>query len=190
MRIITGIYKKRNLFLVPGMSTRPTSSFNREVIFSVLQDYAGCRVLDLFAGSGSLGLETLSRGAVWVDFVEFAPSAINTILQNINLLGCSENCHLWRKKVDVYLKSCENKYDIIFIDPPYDKNLINPTLKLIYEKSLLNEEGSIIVEHSPQEIIAEEFLPYITKEKYFKRSHFTWLRARNNDLSKELSLPK
>ncbi len=71
MRIITGIYKKRNLFLVPGMSTRPTSSFNREVIFSVLQDYAGCRVLDLFAGSGSLGLETLSRGAVWVDFVEF-----------------------------------------------------------------------------------------------------------------------
>ena len=53
MRIITGIYKKRNLFLVPGMSTRPTTSFNREVIFSVIQNYEGSRVLDLFAGSGS-----------------------------------------------------------------------------------------------------------------------------------------
>ena len=68
MRIITGIYKKRNLFLVPGMSTRPTTSFNREVIFSVIQNYEGSRVLDLFAGSGSLGLDTLSRGAVRVDF--------------------------------------------------------------------------------------------------------------------------
>lgn len=190
MRIITGIYKKRNLFLVPGISTRPTTSFNREVIFSVIQNYEGSRVLDLFAGSGSLGLETLSRGAVWVDFVEFAPSAISTILQNITHLDCSENCHLWRKKVDVYLKSCENKYDIIFIDPPYDKNLINPTLKLIYEKSLLNDEGSIIVEHSPQEIIAGEFTPYITKEKHFKRSQFTWLRAMKNECSQESSLPK
>ncbi len=181
MRIITGIYKGRNLFLVPGMSTRPTTSFNREVIFSVLQDYEGCRVLDLFAGTGSLGLEALSQGAVWVDFVEFAPAAINTILKNIALLGCSESCHLWRKKVDAYLKTCNTKYDIIFLDPPYEKNLINPTLKWIYDKSLLNEEGIIIAEHSPREIIAEDFLPYITQEKGFKRTHFTWLRAMMKD---------
>lgn len=98
MRIITGIYKGRKLSPVPGKTTRPTTSFNREVIFSVQQDYTGGYVLDLFAGTGSLGLEALSRGAVWVDFVEFAPAAIATLLANISHLGCGESCHLWRKK--------------------------------------------------------------------------------------------
>ena len=178
MRIITGIYKGRNLFLVPGITTRPTTSFNREVIFSVFQSYQGCRVLDPFAGTGSFGFEALSRGAKWVDFVEFAPAAVNTILKNIALLGCSDNCHLWRKKVDVYLKSCKEKYDIIFLDPPYNKNLINPSLKLIYENELLNESGILIVEHSPKENIEVPYSDFINTEKYFKNTNFSWLDSK------------
>ncbi len=176
MRIITGIYKGRNLFTVPGKSTRPTTSFNREVIFSVHQDYEACRVLDLFAGTGSLGLEALSRGAKWVDFVEFASPALGTILKNISLLGCRESCHLWRKKVDVFLKDCLESYDIIFMDPPYEKNLVNPNLLLIKERKLLNPDGIIVVEHSPKEKLNAELMESVIKEKGSKSSHFSWLQ--------------
>ncbi|MEN6445505.1 MAG: 16S rRNA (guanine(966)-N(2))-methyltransferase RsmD [Candidatus Cloacimonas sp.] len=175
MRIITGIYKGHNLFLVPGTSTRPTTSFNREVIFSVYQNYEGYRVLDLFAGTGSLGLEALSRGAQWVDFVEFAPKAINTLLKNINILRCSDKCHLWQKKVAVYLNSCKECYDTIFLDPPYNKDLINPTLQLIFDKELLKEDGIIMVEHSPKEKIISAFSNNIINEKQFKNTSFSWL---------------
>jgi len=176
MRIITGIYKGRNLFLVPGKSTRPTTSFNREVIFSVHQDYESCRVLDLYAGTGSLGLEALSRGAKWVDFVEFAPAALATIIKNIELLGCGESCHLWRKKAEVYLINCQEPYDVIFLDPPYLKNLVNPTLELIFSRKLLNPEGIIVVEHDPREPVSELYKDYLIKEKGSKSSHFSWLR--------------
>lgn len=176
MRIITGAYKGRNLTLVPGRSTRPTTAFNREVIFSVHQDYEGCRVLDLFAGTGSFGLEALSRGAEWVDFVEFAPAAMSTILSNIAHLGCGKSCHLWRKKVDAFLKSCVETYDIIFMDPPYLKNLVNPTIKLILEKNLLNPDGIIVVEHSPKERLDEDLRPLLMKEKSSKSSAFSWLK--------------
>jgi len=175
MRIITGKFKGRNLHLVPGLSTRPTTAFNREVIFSVYQDYDGCRVLDLFAGTGSLGLETLSRGAKWVDFVEFAPAALATILKNIELLGCGESCHLWRKRADAYLKSCTESYDIIFLDPPYRKNLVNPTLELIKARELLSPGGIIMVEHDPREKLLPEFRAWLTREKSSKSSQFSWL---------------
>jgi 16S rRNA (guanine966-N2)-methyltransferase len=175
MRIITGIHKGRNLFLVPGKSTRPTTSFNREMIFSVHQDYEGKRVLDLFAGTGSFGLEAISRGASWVDFVEFAPAAMATILKNIALLGCGDSCHLWRKKVDAYLKTCTDTYDIIFMDPPYLKNLVNPSLKLIMERALLNPDGLIVVEHSPKEALEDTLLPLLVKQKGSKSSSFSWL---------------
>lgn len=177
MRIITGAYKGRNLHLVPGKTTRPTTSFNREVIFSVHQDYEDCRVLDLFAGTGSFGLEALSRGAVWVDFVEFAPAAMATILKNIEHLGCENMCHLWRKRVDAYLKSCTDTYDIIFLDPPYQKNLINPTLNIIFERNLLNEDGIVVVEHSPREQLDEVYRSLLLKEKSSKSSAFSWIQA-------------
>jgi 16S rRNA (guanine966-N2)-methyltransferase len=110
-----------------------------------------------------------------VDFVEFAPAAIGTILKNIALLSCGESCHLWRKKVDAYLKTCTDTYDIIFMDPPYMKNLVNPNIKLIVERGLLNPDGLIVVEHSPKEPIDEEFLPMVIKHKGSKSSSFTWL---------------
>lgn len=175
MRIITGKYKGRSLSLVPGISTRPTTSFNREVIFSVHQDYQDAKVLDLFAGTGSLGLETLSRGAAWVDFVEFAPAALSTILANITHLGCGESCHLWKKRVDSYLKTCTSRYDVIFLDPPYLKNLVNPTLNTIFEKQLLNTGGIAVVEHSPKEPISTDLQAFVIQHKQSKGSHFTWL---------------
>ena len=104
MRIITGKYKGRNLLTVDGRTTRPTTAYNRAMIFNVYSDLEGKRVLDLFAGTGFYGLEALSRGAKWVDLVEFATPAVAVILKNVALLGCGDDCHVWRKRADAFLK--------------------------------------------------------------------------------------
>lgn len=177
MRIITGRYKGRNLFSVEGRTTRPTTAYNRAMIFSVYSDYEGKRVLDLFAGTGSFGLEALSRGAVWADLVEFATPAVATILRNINLLGCGSDCHVWRKRADAFLKSSEDSWDVIFLDPPYAKKLLNPSLDLIFERSLLRVGGVVIAEHSPLEPVAEIYQKHILRSKAGKTSCFTLLEA-------------
>lgn len=176
IRIIAGKYKKRKLATVPGRSTRPTSDYNREMIFSTYQDFQDKRVLDLYAGTGALGLEALSRGATWVDFVEFASPAIATLLSNIQLLDCGDQCHLYRKKVEAYLKTCTQAYDIILLDPPYDKNLVNPTLRSIFGQDLLAQEGVIVVEHSRTETICPELKDRIFQHKSSKTNSFTWLQ--------------
>jgi len=165
MRIITGRYKGRNLYTVKGRTTRPTTDYNRERVFSMYNHYEGKRVLDLFAGTGSLGLEALSRGAVWADFVEFATPALAALLRNVNLLGCGDICHVWRKRVKAFLKGTDDAWDVIFLDPPYGKGLINTTLRLIFERGLLREGGMIIAEHSPAEPVLPEFKDRINKEK-------------------------
>ncbi len=175
MRIITGRYKGRNLFAVDGSTTRPTTSFNRAMVFSVLQHFAGLRVLDLFAGTGSYGLEALSRGAVWVDFVEFASPAISVLLKNIGLLGCEADCHVWRKRAEVYLKTASGPWDLIFLDPPYNKGLINPCLELIFARDLLLPGGLAIAEHSPREPIGPALEGSVLRRKEGKTSCFTLL---------------
>lgn len=175
MRIIAGKYKKRRLRSVPGYGTRPTSDYNREMIFATEQDVKGKRVLDLFAGTGAFGIEALSRGAEWVDFVEFANPAVGTILSNIKAVGCSEDCHLFRKKVENYIQSCENSYDLIFLDPPYNKDLVNPVLRMILARDMLNEGGIIIAEHAKYEDIAPDLKPYVVKEKQSSDMRFSWL---------------
>jgi len=169
MRIITGKYKGTNLLTVPGNTTRPTTDYQREVIFSMYQDYSDLRVLDLYAGTGSFGLETLSRGAEWVDFVEFSNKALSVLIRNIEKLKCGEKCHVHRRKVAVYLNASSEQWDVIFLDPPYQKNMVNDTIKLIREKELLAPEGLIIVEHHPQEKIAPEFQSGVVNYKQNSR---------------------
>ncbi len=133
------------------------------------QDYTDLRVLDLYAGTGSFGLETLSRGAAWVDFVEFSNKALAVLLKNIEKLKCSELCHVHKRRVEAFLASATDKWDVIFLDPPYKKNLVNQTLELIYDKQLLKPEGIIIAEHHPGEKIEPEFEPGIISRKQNSR---------------------
>ncbi|OQX70656.1 MAG: 16S rRNA (guanine(966)-N(2))-methyltransferase RsmD [Candidatus Cloacimonas sp. 4484_275] len=177
MRIIAGKYKKSNLFTVPGFTSRPTTDFLREVIFSVVFDWEDKTVLDLFAGSGSLGFEAISRGANSVDFVDASEKAIKTILKNKHKLGC-ENCRIHKKRVNSFLRKCETKFDMIFLDPPYEKNLVNDTLNIIFENRLLRTGGIIIAEHSVYEKIDEKFREKIQNEKTTKHSAVTFLGER------------
>lgn len=153
MRIIAGKYKRANLFPVPGNTSRPTTDYNKEVMFSILMNCEDKLVLDLFAGSGSLGFEALSRGAAEVFFVDFSMRSISTLKKNITKLKTAEQCRIQRRKVISFLKKTDRKFDLIFLDPPYNKDLVNPTLDVILERHLLEENGKIIVEHSPLEKI-------------------------------------
>ncbi len=173
MRIITGKYKGQKILGVPGISTRPTTAFNRETIFSMYPYYEGYRVLDLFAGTGAFGLECLSRGAEWVDFVEFATPAIATLLENIQKMKCGADCHVHRRRVEAYLKLQHEPYDLIFLDPPYNKGLVGKCLELIFSGNLLQTDGIIIAEHSPGEAIPPEYLSHQTDHKQGKITCFT-----------------
>lgn len=165
MRIITGRFKGMALFIAPGFGTRPTTSFQREMIFSMIADFEGKRVLDLFAGTGGLGLEALSRGASWVDFVEFSSSAISVLLKNIRKLNCGDECHVHRQRVETFIRRSDQSWDLIFLDPPYDKDLVNPCLIRIMESQMLRDDALVLCEHSSREKLEPSLEKYLLGQK-------------------------
>jgi 16S rRNA (guanine(966)-N(2))-methyltransferase RsmD len=127
MRIIAGTYRSRRLEAPPGLSTRPTSDRLRETLFNVLTPrIAGARFLDLYAGSGAVGLESLSRGAARVTFVERAPAALKILRRNLELLGIDGSYEVHAETVAGFLRSHAKStpraepYEVVFLDPPYD----------------------------------------------------------------------
>lgn len=165
MRIITGKYKRLSISAVPGHSTRPTTDFMKEVIFSVLDACTGKQVLDLYAGSGNLALEALSRGAEFAHMVDMSEKAIKTIKNNVATLGCSNQCRIHRKRVSSFLTHCSEQFDLIFMDPPYQKNLVNSTLEMVIAAKILTPGGTIVVEHAPKEALDEKWASLVSFEK-------------------------
>ena len=162
MRIIAGKFKGMNLFSVEGNSTRPTTSYFREYIFSVYQELKEKKVLDLYAGTGALGLESLSRGAESADFVEMSNGALRALFANIEKTKTGDSCRVHKRSVLSFLKKCEDKFDVILIDPPYEKGLIDPTLELILANDILSEDGAILIEHSRWEKIPSQYQDMVT----------------------------
>jgi 16S rRNA (guanine966-N2)-methyltransferase len=175
MRIIAGEYKGTNLISVPGDKTRPTTDFLKEALFSILEDCKGDRVLDLFAGSGALGLEALSRGAESVDFVDNAGRAWATIRKNIEKVHCEGRCRTVRQKVSAFLNAQEEPFDLIFMDPPYSMKWIAPTLELIFDRGLVKDGGRVVVEHSQREPLDERWNDYIAQQKRYGETMLTIL---------------
>ncbi|MCK9328898.1 MAG: 16S rRNA (guanine(966)-N(2))-methyltransferase RsmD [Candidatus Cloacimonetes bacterium] len=167
MRIISGRFKGQKIDAVEGITARPTTDFFREMIFSVLNnlDINMINVLDLFAGSGALGFEALSRGADHIDFVEGSKKSVSTIINNLNRLDCHSQCSVNMKKAENFINHCSNKYDLILADPPYNKNFLNTIITLIRNQHILNNEGILVFEHSINEKLNDEFLPYVFKIK-------------------------
>lgn len=161
MRIISGRFKGFKLSPVHGKHTRPSTDFIRETIFNILQDCEGTDVLDLFAGSGALGLEALSRGAERVTMVDIASQAIVTQRKNLDRLGCSEQCRIVKRKAATFLRECGEVFDLILIDPPYDRGLIDPALQLIFGGGILKESGRVVVEHSRNEPLKAEWSGHV-----------------------------
>lgn len=151
MRVISGTYKGRNLRSVRDPRIRPATDRVKESIFNILQNrinVRGARVLDLFAGSGSLGFEALSRGAAQVVFVDEWPAATRIIEQNIKLLQCEDRCEVIKADVFKFLRHADGRYDLIFVDPPYRLEGAPDLPQRIFERGLLSPFGFLIMEHS------------------------------------------
>ncbi len=152
MRIIAGLAKGRRIITPEGMDTRPTSDRVKESIFGILHfKLPGTRVLDLFAGSGNLGLESLSRGASSCVFIDKDGRAVQSISQNVKNLGFEGKGEIVQADFAQAIRRLRERnmqFDFIFMDPPYAAGVLQEAVKLVLENSLLCEEGIIIAEHA------------------------------------------
>ena len=143
MRVITGTARGRRLKEPQGMDIRPTTDKVKESMFSILQfDIEGRRVLDLFGGTGQLGIEALSRGASEVVFVDKSAAALKLIRENLELCGLSDRARVRNGDSLAYLRSGE-KFDLVFLDPPYDTGLLEQALQDIAGFDICREHGII-----------------------------------------------
>ena len=153
MRVIAGKYRGKCLEAPSGDSVRPTTDRIKETMFNILQCYTpSAIVLDLFAGSGALGIEALSRGAEFVDFVDVSENSL--IYVRKNLKGIDEKTYKVSKAdFKAFLNSCEKKYDLIFIDAPYKGEIGQNAVSQVIELDLLNDGGMLVYEHATDNVI-------------------------------------
>jgi 16S rRNA (guanine(966)-N(2))-methyltransferase RsmD len=150
MRVTGGKVKGTQLKTLPGHSIRPTTSVVRQAIFSLLENRPTnwCQVLDLYAGSGALGIEALSRRAEWVDFVDHRKSCCDLIRTNLEKIGELQRAHIYCCSVNKALTFLNNSYDIIFIDPPYSNLSTNNLLINLAKSNLLGKNSTIVLCHA------------------------------------------
>jgi len=168
MRIVGGEFKGRRIVSPKGDTSRPTTDRNRESLFNILNaredvDFNGARVIDLFAGSGALGLEALSRGASSVLFVETDASARGSIRDNIEALGVFGTTRIHRRSaISLGAKpaSAGEPYTLAFLDPPYRKDLTEPTLRELHAGGWLERNALVVIEQAKDETpsIAENYI--------------------------------
>ncbi|MEA2102735.1 MAG: 16S rRNA (guanine(966)-N(2))-methyltransferase RsmD [Thermodesulfobacteriota bacterium] len=151
IRICSGTYRSRRIEC-PSSGVRPTTDRVKEAIFSSLgMDFAGLNCLDLFSGSGSLGIEALSRGARHVVFVDSSKKSIRVIEKNLAMLKARDHSRVIWSDAARFIKKCPDRFDCIFMDPPYNKGLASQTIHRVYQ--LLNTQGILVIEHSRDEKI-------------------------------------
>ena len=166
MRVITGIARGRRLQTLEGNDVRPTTDKVKEAVFSSIQfDIEGRRVLDLFAGSGQLGIEALSRGAEGATFVDLNPEAINVIKANVKATGFESLSAVHRADCFSYLASTKEEFDIVFLDPPYREGLLEKTLTAA--TGVVSDYGIIICER-PTDIALPNFVNGFYEAKQLK----------------------
>jgi 16S rRNA (guanine(966)-N(2))-methyltransferase RsmD len=174
MRIISGSARGTRLASFDGNQIRPTGDRVREALYSMLLSrlgtFAGRRVLDLYAGSGALSLEALSRGAFHATLIDAGSQSAALIENNARACRLKDKISLIRGQVldKLALTQSSAPFDLIFLDPPYDKGLLTPTLEMISELCLLDEDGIVCVEASSKESLADRVgqLQIVTQRRY------------------------
>ena len=150
MRVSGGKVKGTRLKTLPKRTVRPTTSVVRQAIFSLLENRTTNwhRVLDLYAGSGTLGIEALSRGAEWVDFVDYRKSCCDLIKANLEKIGGLEWAHIYCCSVSKAITFLDKSYDIIFVDPPYSNSTTSNLLVNLAKSKLLGGNSTIVLCHA------------------------------------------
>ncbi|MCR5627800.1 MAG: 16S rRNA (guanine(966)-N(2))-methyltransferase RsmD [Lachnospiraceae bacterium] len=185
MRVIAGSARRLQLKAPEGLDTRPTQDIIKETLFNCIQtDVPGASFLDLFAGSGAIGIEALSRGASSAVFVENNKKAVAVINENLEHTHLAENARVCTGDALVYLHQLDGqtKFDIIYVDPPYKLGIEKEVIKYIFSSQLLNEDGMVILEalkETDLDFINE--LPIdIIKEKDYKNNRHLFMKKKEN----------
>lgn len=198
MRIIAGKYKSRSVKAPKNMRVRPTSDKVKGALFNMLEPVEGCAVVDFYAGTGNLGIEALSRGAVEVVFVEKAPESLKLIYENLQSFGINPRKPVEKIRVlssevakAFYLLHQEGKsFDILLADPPYEKGVLKQLQHLLMQYPILKDGGIFAVEHGAGDTeLAGEFpYPLVRQKKYgdtylslFKREEVLQEGEKDND---------
>ena len=161
MRVVSGSARGRRLKELQGMETRPTTDKGKESLFNVIQfDIPGRKVLDLFGGTGQLGIEALSRGAASCTFIDMRRDAAALIRENLKLCRLEEQAKVVQGDSLAFLSSCREKFDVIFLDPPYHTDLIDRSLELVTKIDILSEHGIIVCETMADRQLPQLESPY------------------------------
>lgn len=179
MRVISGSARGCKLLAVPGMGTRPTTDRVKEAIFNIIQqEVLDARVLDLYAGTGQLGIECLSRGAKSCDFIEQGNAAVSTLQRNLEKTRVGDRARIHRCRAqDFCKKAAKASFDLVFLDPPYSKKNLEDALFLIDRFDILSPNGIIICESARKDSFESPFQGI--KEYPYGATLITVLRRQN-----------
>ena len=167
MRVITGKARGVALKTPDGMKTRPTADRVKEALFSIIQfQIPTARVLDLFGGTGQLGIEALSRDAKSAVFVDNREEACKLIKENLRRTKLSENARVVCSDYQTFLRNCHDRFDIIFLDPPYGEVFLENSIKLITEIDILQSSGIIVTERPAEKELLLSFPGYSRSKDY------------------------
>jgi 16S rRNA (guanine966-N2)-methyltransferase len=178
MRVIAGKYKGKKLVSSTDNSIRPTTNKIKEYMFNVLQDYCQDKnVADIFSGSGGLGIESLSRRSKHVVFVDKSINSVNVLKENLNSLKLdSKYFQIFVEEALKFSARTSNKFDLIFMDPPFDYPPLNELLISIFSNKILNENGIMVVEHEiSNPVNSDNNLFEIFKQKKIGRSLISFI---------------
>lgn len=167
MRVISGKARGIVLKTPEGLKTRPTADRVKEAIFSILQfELPGKTVLDLFGGTGQLGIEALSRGATHCTFVDESANACKLIKENLKRTDCLQEARVIQSDYQNFLRKCNQKFDIILLDPPYAEKFLENSLNLITEIDILQYGGIIVTERPLEKDLSFEFEGFSRSKEY------------------------
>ncbi len=167
MRVITGKARGVQLKTPDGLQTRPTTDRVKEALFSIIHfDIPGASVLDLFAGTGQLGIEALSRGASDAEFVDIRDEACSLIKENLKRTKLQDYARVVKAEYTSYLRSCHRKFGIIFLDPPYSEEFLEKSLNLITEIDILQSGGIIVTERPLGKELLVDYSGYTRSKDY------------------------
>ena len=167
MRVISGKARGVSLKTPNGMLTRPTADRVKEAMFSIIQfDLPGANVLDLFGGTGQLGIEALSRGAKSAVFVDLQDAACKLIRENLQKTQFAECSRVFKLDYLSFLRTSTDKFDIIFLDPPYAEDILENALKMITEIDILQSNGIIVTERPLEKELLLTFSGYERSKDY------------------------
>ncbi len=179
MRITGGEYRGRKIYSGKTKSTRPATDRVRETIFAIIPqyiDFTETTVIDLYAGTGSLGFESLSRGAKYVVFVDSSREAIKAIQRTAHSLGCGERCDIVLSMVERYVKHAPRCGELLFADPPYEMADSTRLPGFIARSAISAPNAVLLIEHSKQTTFPEDQMYTVFRQKMFGNSIVSFFR--------------